>query len=423
MKWPPPDTALAGKSQRRHHYAARAARDALLCRALLRRALPAGISAPEPGQHVPEGELARLWAGGERRPLAEETLAVAASAKGEGDPRLAQLLAAAQAGAPAPASAPVTTAAAAAPRDDRDAAARALREAAVRARAEAREFRATLALRDAELQRARREAEVALRAKEEAERRDRDARIALHEAEALRVERDRLAAEVRALRPLEASLVAARAAAAAAERQRDDAQAAADAARHHAEELQRKLAEGPPKKPRPARDQERVGIYVDVSNIYYGSTQALGGTVDYGRMREVAEQGRKLVRAAAYLVDSEDNPNQGFKAAVKEHGFQIVGRRLVRRGDGTARGDWDMGMALAILGDIDRLALDTVVIASGDGDFTDLVVHLKHQGVRVEIIGVPGSLAHTLAKVADAVIEIDRSWVYRDRPDRLARRP
>jgi ribosomal protein S9 len=59
--------------------------------------------------------------------------------------------------------------------------------------------------------------------------------------------------------------------------------------------------------------------------------------------------------------------------------------------------------------------VDTIIIMSGDSDFVDLVIHLKGEGVRVEIAAVRQTAAKILIEEADYFHEITREdwFVYK----------
>ena len=59
--------------------------------------------------------------------------------------------------------------------------------------------------------------------------------------------------------------------------------------------------------------------------------------------------------------------------------------------------------------------LDVIVLVSGDGDFVDLVYHLKSKGIFVEIISFPESTQDDLIKSADLHIPIDNSLLIKSR--------
>jgi ribosomal protein S9 len=59
--------------------------------------------------------------------------------------------------------------------------------------------------------------------------------------------------------------------------------------------------------------------------------------------------------------------------------------------------------------------VDTIIIMSGDSDFVDLIIHLKGEGVRVEIAAVRQTAASILIDEADHFHEITREdwFVYK----------
>ncbi len=69
--------------------------------------------------------------------------------------------------------------------------------------------------------------------------------------------------------------------------------------------------------------------------------------------------------------------------------------------------------------------VDTIIIMSGDSDFVDLVIHLKGEGVRVEIAAVRKTAARILIDEADYFHEITKEdwFVYKaPRKTKVARR-
>ncbi|MEK6968991.1 MAG: NYN domain-containing protein [Nanoarchaeota archaeon] len=64
--------------------------------------------------------------------------------------------------------------------------------------------------------------------------------------------------------------------------------------------------------------------------------------------------------------------------------------------------------------------VDTIIIMSGDSDYLDLVVHLKSEGVRVEIAAVQETCAKTLIEEADHFYPITREdWFVYNPPKQL----
>ena len=89
-------------------------------------------------------------------------------------------------------------------------------------------------------------------------------------------------------------------------------------------------------------------------------------------------------------------------------GFSVDLKPFIQRADGSAKGDWDVGITIDILESLP--ALDRVFLLSGDGDFDRLVrtVQTKHE-VPVEVYGIPELTADSLKKVASCFHPINES--------------
>ena len=158
---------------------------------------------------------------------------------------------------------------------------------------------------------------------------------------------------------------------------------------------------------------QRVAILVDTANMYHSAKSLYRGRLDYRRLLEFIGRQRLVVRAIAYVVRSDDVDITPFLDALQAVGFETRVKLLKRRTDGSARGDWDVGIAL----DATELAprVDAISLVSGDGDFVDLVDHLAPKGVRVEIFAFDDSVSAELRNRAHAYYPLDRSLILESR--------
>lgn len=149
---------------------------------------------------------------------------------------------------------------------------------------------------------------------------------------------------------------------------------------------------------------QRVGVFIDVSNMYHSAKSSYGANVNFGKVVEAAVAGRQLVRAIAYCVKADVGEEQSFFDALEKRGIEVYTKELQTFGGGVKKGNVDMELAIDAL----KLApkLDVVVIVSGDGDYTILLQHLKAQGCRVEVMGFGKSLSGRLVEEADDVIDM-----------------
>lgn len=143
---------------------------------------------------------------------------------------------------------------------------------------------------------------------------------------------------------------------------------------------------------------QRVAVFVDVQNMYYSAKYQYNGKVNFDKLLDETVRGRRLIRAIAYLVQTEDIDQSKFEDFLYSLGYEVKNKQLRTRPDGSAKGDWDMGIAIDAIAVGERV--DTVCLVSGDGDFVDLVEMLKGNGVRVEVYSFPTSTADELKESA-----------------------
>lgn len=151
---------------------------------------------------------------------------------------------------------------------------------------------------------------------------------------------------------------------------------------------------------------QTVTLFVDVQNIYYTTRQAYGCHFDYNQFWAAATQGRNVVKAIAYAVDRGDEKQQQFQRILRGIGFEVKLKPFIQRADGSAKGDWDVGITL----DVVKYARqsDVVVLASGDGDFDLLVNKVKEEyQADVEVYGVAALTAVSLMNAASRFIPIE----------------
>jgi len=163
-----------------------------------------------------------------------------------------------------------------------------------------------------------------------------------------------------------------------------------------------------PRRTRPKSAALRVGVFIDVQNVYY-SARRLKGKLDFDALVQAAVQERRLIKTTAYVVESKETDQSQFIARLEQRGIEVRRKTLRVRVDGSMKGDWDMELALDILDAAPRL--DVVVLVSGDGDFTSLVKRVKSMGPRVEVIAFPRNTAKSLVQAADHFEPLDRKFM------------
>jgi uncharacterized LabA/DUF88 family protein len=160
---------------------------------------------------------------------------------------------------------------------------------------------------------------------------------------------------------------------------------------------------------------QRVGIFIDVQNMFYAAKHLYNSKLNFGKLMDYVARERPLVRAITYIVQTPEIDQSNFLAMLRSNGYEIRSKDLKLRPDGSAKGDWDMGLALDALAMSERL--DVVAIVSGDGDFVDLVNFLKARGVRVEVYSFAYSTAEELRGAATEYFQMGSEMVINPRPN------
>jgi len=151
---------------------------------------------------------------------------------------------------------------------------------------------------------------------------------------------------------------------------------------------------------------QRVALLIDVQNLYHSAKNLYGARVNFREILKTATGQRNLIRAFAYVVRTKTGEEKPFFGALTKLGIETRVRDLQEYYDGLKKADWDVGITV----DAVRIAtgVDTIILASGDGDFFQLVEFLKNQGKRVEIIAFSRTASSKLKESADEFIDIEK---------------
>jgi len=147
---------------------------------------------------------------------------------------------------------------------------------------------------------------------------------------------------------------------------------------------------------------KKIAIFVDVQNIYYTTRQAYGRHFNYRKLWQKISSEGEITSAIAYAIHRGDDKQLKFQDALKHIGFTVKLKPYIQRSDGSAKGDWDVGITIDILEAAKDV--DTIVLLSGDGDFDLLLDKINTDyDVGTEVYGVPALTANSL---------IDASCIY-----------
>ena len=152
--------------------------------------------------------------------------------------------------------------------------------------------------------------------------------------------------------------------------------------------------------------EQRVGVFVDVSNMYYSAKNLHHSKLDFSKVLHTATASRRLVRAIAYVIRADIEQEQEFFNALGKQGYEVHEKDLQIFYGGAKKGDWDVGISVDAIKLADKL--DVVVLVTGDGDFVPLVEYLQHnKGCRVEVVAFNKTTSGKLIEAADDFVDLD----------------
>ena len=151
---------------------------------------------------------------------------------------------------------------------------------------------------------------------------------------------------------------------------------------------------------------KKIAIFVDVQNIYYTTRQAYGRQFNYRKLWQRISAEGEIITATAYATHRNDDKQIKFQDALKYIGFTVKLKPYIQRSDGSAKGDWDVGITIDVLEAAKDV--DTVVLLSGDGDFDLLLDKIKKDhAISAEVYGVPALTAKSLIDSASIYHRIE----------------
>ncbi|MCF7860253.1 NYN domain-containing protein [Patescibacteria group bacterium] len=158
--------------------------------------------------------------------------------------------------------------------------------------------------------------------------------------------------------------------------------------------------------------EQRVGILVDVANMYHSAKNLYSRRVNFKEILTKAVADRKLIRATAYVIHSESEEETAFFEALSQQGFEVRMKDLQTFAGGAKKADWDVGIAIDAIKLADKL--DVIIIVSGDGDYLPLVSYLQNnKGCLVEVMAFRKTCSSRLIEEVDDFTDLgsDRKYL------------
>ena len=92
--------------------------------------------------------------------------------------------------------------------------------------------------------------------------------------------------------------------------------------------------------------EQRVGVLVDVSNMYHSAKNLYKRNVNFSEVLKNAVASRKLIRAIAYAIKTKGGEEDAFLGALGKQGFEVKVKDLQIFFSGAKKADWDVGISV-----------------------------------------------------------------------------
>lgn len=155
---------------------------------------------------------------------------------------------------------------------------------------------------------------------------------------------------------------------------------------------------------------KKVAVFADVQNIYYTTRDTFNRPFNYRAFYQDLSYASDIEVAYAYAIDRGDQQQQKFQSALRHIGFDVKLKPFIQRADGSAKGDWDVGITIDVLDAAPKV--EEIILLSGDGDFALLLDTVKRKhACKTSVYGVLNLTANALIKAADEFVDIDQKWL------------
>ena len=149
---------------------------------------------------------------------------------------------------------------------------------------------------------------------------------------------------------------------------------------------------------------QRVAVLIDTQNLYYSARNLFSAKVNFKNIVEDAVAGRQLTRAIAYVVKTKTGEERPFFEALEKIGIETKEKELQIFFGGAKKADWDVGLAVDAI--VFSEKVDSIILVSGDGDFTPLIQYLKMKGVHVEVMAFNETASAKIIEATDEFLDL-----------------
>lgn len=165
------------------------------------------------------------------------------------------------------------------------------------------------------------------------------------------------------------------------------------------------------------REAEHIALFIDMDNIYHAQKDFFGDTkrVCFRSMIDsIADRNnnRHVLMAKAFLALHPDHGDakKKFITSLERMNIQVISKTCLVDKNGHAlkgKSNMDVEIAIHAMEALYMPQIQTIVLVSGDGDFSAIGDYTKSFKKKFEVMGFQGSISHSLTERADKVTYIN----------------
>jgi uncharacterized LabA/DUF88 family protein len=150
-------------------------------------------------------------------------------------------------------------------------------------------------------------------------------------------------------------------------------------------------------------------VFFDVQNLYHSSKSYSGGKkISYKDLLSVMVKDRELDSAYAYVAHKNGKENAGFYKVLESLNIKVRSKRVVIKQDGAQEkvipAHFHVELTTDVWAAVDSdEKIDTVILATGDGEYGYMIDALIQAGINVEVWSFEKSTSRELKKNAKFV--------------------
>jgi uncharacterized LabA/DUF88 family protein len=156
----------------------------------------------------------------------------------------------------------------------------------------------------------------------------------------------------------------------------------------------------------------KTALFIDGANIH-ASCKKVGYDIDYAKLKDAFTRDSFVLRATYYtaLLYQPDGTNmlRPIIDYLEYNGYSVVSKDSKTFKDSMGltkiKGNMDIEIAVDCMAIAEHV--DSVILFSGDGDFTYLVKMLQHKGVHVTVVSAMELTADELRRQADVYLDMN----------------